>query len=353
MKKFSTAALVLALGATLAPLRQTVAAPACTFLPNAPDQHLVVKGDTLWDISGKFLEHAWCWPQVWGMNREQIRNPHWIYPGQIVYFDRAAGRLRLGKPAGDTTAEVRLSPQIRSQGLGTAAIPSIPAGEIEPFLSQPLIVEETELAAAPHVVATQEDRVNIGKNDRAYVRGDLKGATAFQVFRPGQPLKDPDTGAVLGYEAAYLGTVKLVRAGTTPDEASTVLVQSSKQEIGVGDRLVPLPSTPIVNYMPHVPEKPVDGRVVSIYGGVNNAGRNQIITLNRGHADGLDVGTVLQLYRLGRVVADRTDGNKPVKLPDEQYGEVFVFRIFNHLSYALIMNVTEAVQVGDVLKSPE
>src|SRR6476469_10096687 len=178
MKKFSIAALILASAAALASLSPVVlaapadqaAAPAsvpaarCAFLPNAPDQHVVVKGDTLWDISGKFLQHAWCWPQVWGMNKEEIRNPHWIYPGQIVYFDRAAGRLRLGKPMDSAGSNVRMGPQVRISSLDADAIRSIPASVIEPFLTQPLVIEEEEFKTAPRIVATQEGHVYIGKD---------------------------------------------------------------------------------------------------------------------------------------------------------------------------------------------
>src|SRR3569833_2831002 len=143
MKKFSTAAVILAFAGTLGSVSASAAnsAPKCSFLPNAPDQHVVVRGDTLWDISGRFLQHPWCWPQVWGLNKEQIHNPHWIYPGQIVYFDRTAGRLRLGTPTGSgagSTAEDRMSPQMRMEGIGRDAIPAIPASAIEPCLSQPL-----------------------------------------------------------------------------------------------------------------------------------------------------------------------------------------------------------------------
>lgn len=356
MKKFSTAARFLALAAVSAPLAllaPAAAARECTFRPNAPDQHTVVRGDTLWDISGKFLEHPWCWPQVWGLNRDQIRDPHWIYPGQIVYFDRAAGRLRLGTQTGGEPGTVRLSPTIRTQGLGREAIPAIPSGLIEPFLSQPLIVEEAELQDAPRIMATAERRVYLAKNDRAYVRGDLKGGTSFQVFRPGTPLKDPVTKKVIGYEAAYLGTIKLERSAKSADEAHSFTVVSSKEEMGVGDRLLPVPPTPILNYMPHPPEQPVDAQVVSIYGGVAQAGQNQVVAINRGLKDGLDIGSVLQLYRAGRVVEDRTDGKKAVKLPDEEYGSLFVFRVFNNVAYGLVMQVTDAVQVGDAAKSPE
>ncbi|WP_019142229.1 LysM peptidoglycan-binding domain-containing protein [Noviherbaspirillum massiliense] len=358
MKKFSTAALILALGSASASWAATDAAKLissrCSFLPNAPDQHKVVRGDTLWDISGKFLNYPWCWPQVWGMNRDQIRNPHWIYPGQIVYFDRAAGRLRLGKPTGDGGIPTeRLHPQVRVEGLGQDAIPAIPAHLIEPFLSQPLVVEEDELQDTARIIAAQEGRVVIGKGDKAYVRGDLKGNTSFQVFRPSKPLKDPVTREVIGYEAAYLGTAKLQRAAKADDEAHIFTVTNVKEEISIGDRLLPMPPTPILSYVPHPPEQPVDARIVSIYGGVAQAGQNQIVSINRGKSQGIDVGTVLELYQAGTTIADPTDNKNPVKLPDERYGSLFIFRVFNNISYGLIMQVTDTVRVGDIAKSPE
>ncbi len=368
MKKFSTAALAVVSAATFVLSSSLVHAATgdaavvsktgktnCAFLQNAPDQHVVVKGDTLWGISGKFLEHAWCWPQVWGMNREEIRNPHWIYPGQIVYFDRAAGRLRLGRPGGSASnsANVRLSPQIRISGLDNDAIRSILPSEIEPFLMQPLIIEENEFKDTPRIVATQENHVFLGKDDKAYVRGDLKGGTNFQVFRPGKPLKDPASAKIIGYEAVYLGDVKLARTGKSTDEADTFIVTNSKEEMGVGDRLLPAPPRPLINYVPHAPERPVDARIVSVYGGVNQAGQNQVVSVNRGAEDGLDVGAVLELSRFGMTIKDTTDDKKPVKLPDEKYGELFIFRIFKHISYGLVMQVRQPVQIGDVAKSPE
>jgi len=361
MKKFSTAALLLALASATTSFAadndKVTTSPRCVFKPNAPDQHTVVRGDTLWDISGKFLAHAWCWPQVWGMNREDIRNPHWIYPGQIVYFDRAAGRLRLGKPVAGAVGgaeTVRLSPQVRTEGLGKDAVPAIPSNAIEPFLSQPLVVGDSELNTAPRIVATQEGRVLLGRNDKAYVRGDLGDGTSFQVFRPGTPLKDPETQAILGYEAAYLGTIKLDRAAQKSDEAHVLKVVSSRQEMAVGDRLLPVPPTPILNYVPHPPEKQVSGRIMSVYGGVSQAGQNQIVTVNRGKNEGLDVGTVLELYRFGGTIIDRTEKDKPtVRLPDHQYGSLFIFRVFDNISYGLVMQVTDSVKIGDVAKSPE
>ena len=349
MKKFSTIALILAasLPAFAQESTQTSALPApligkCEFLPNAPDKHVVVKGDTLWGISGKFLQNPWCWPQVWGMNKEEINNPHWIYPKQIVYFDRAAGRLRLGSSleAGTSVSgTTKLLPQVRQVGLtGENAISAIPTSLIEPYLSQPLIIEKDEFANAPRIVASSNDRVFMGKGDKAYVRGDLKGGTSFQVFRPGTVLKDPDTKDIIGYEAVYLGNIKLEAKAKTEDGVDTFIVVNSKEEMGIGDRLVPIPPTPIINYVPHAPSQTVNARVVSIYGGVNAAGQNQIISINKGSNAGLDVGSVLELGRYGKVIQDKTDDKKLIRLPNETYGQLIYFPYFQKyfiwISYA-------------------
>jgi hypothetical protein len=367
MKNFITTGTRVAVAALFAcAAAAPVQAATCEFRPNAPDQHLVVRGDTLWDISGKFLERPWCWPQVWGMNKDQIRDPHWIYPGQTVYFDRVNRRLSLTRPgSGDTGADAvagttRLSPQVRTEGLGVGAVQSIPADVIEPFLSMPLIVEDDELKDAPRIAAMEEGHVYLGKDDKLYVRGALNGGRSFQVFRPGNRLTDPDSGRMLAYEAVYLGTAKLQAEAKPGVDVHTFTVASSKQEMGVGDRLLPAPPTPMRNYVPHQPERQVNARVLSIYSGVTYAGQNQVVSVNRGSVDGLDVGAVLQLYHFGQTVADPGGrkgifglGKTMIKLPDEQVGTLFIFRVFKHVSYGLIMQVTQPVEVGDVAKSPE
>jgi len=369
MKNFSTvvtraAAAALVACAVAGPVQAAPASSAaCAFRPNAPDQHVVVKGDTLWDISGTFLQNPWCWPQVWGMNRDEIRNPHWIYPGQVIYFARPRGRLSLSRPgSADGRGEppiTKLSPQLRSESLERDAVQSIPAGMIEPYLTQPLVVEANALAGAPRIVASQEGRVYLGTGDRVYVKGELQGGKTFQVFRPSGPLRDPQTRKVLAHEAAYLGTVTLDREAAPGVDAHTFRVAETRQEMGVGDLLIPMPPTPVRNYMPHAPAQPVDARVMSIHGGVSYAGQSQVVTVNRGTVDGLDVGSVLQLYHLGKTVPDPAGkgvlgfGKRTIKLPDEQYGSLFIFRVFSNVSYGLIMQVTAPVEVGDVARSPE
>lgn len=364
MKKFSTIALAFAFPLavsvpTLAQEATKTAPPAlsskCTFLPDAPDKHVVVKGDTLWGISGKFLQNPWCWPEVWGMNKDEIRNPHWIYPKQIVYFDRANGRLRLANPIEEGASGItKLSPQTRSiNNGGLDAISAIPNNLIEPYLSQPLIIEKDEFANAPRIVAAPEGRVYMGKGDKIYTKGDLKNGTSFQVFRPGIALKDPDTKEVIGYEAVYIGSVKLERTAKTEDGVDSFLIVNSKEEMGIGDRLVPIPPTPIINYVPHAPDQEVKARVVAVYGGVSFAGQNNIVSINRGSSSGIDIGTVLELGRYGKIVLDRTNDKKPIRLPDEMYGQLFIFRVFKNISYGLVMQVTDVVSVGDIVRTPE
>lgn len=342
----------------------SVQAADCSFRPNAPDQHTVVRGDTLWGISGTFLEHPWCWPQVWGMNRDEIANPHWIYPGQIVYFDRKNGRLSLVKPGSGDGSEglptTRLSPQVRTEGMGDGAIASIPASAIEPFLTRPLIVDEGQMKGAPRVVAQQDGHVYLGAGDKLYVRGELQGSTSFQVYRPGVPLRDPETGKIIAYEAVYLGSVALVAPARAGVDVHTFRVASSTEEIGVGDLLMPTPPTPLRNYVPHVPSRPVKGRVLGMNAGLSFAAQNQVVSINRGSVDGIDVGAVLNLYHFGETITDPGGrqgilgfGRTALKLPDEEVGNLFVFRVFKNVSYGLIMQATQPVQIGDVAASPE
>ena len=317
------------------------------FVDSAPDTYTVVRGDTLWGIAGRFLKQPWRWPEIWQINRDQIRNPHWIYPGQTIVLDRATGTMRLGGGA-RSNGTVKLSPQVRVE-TGKDAIPSIRPEAIEPYLTQPLIVESATMRDAPRIVAARE-RVVLGAGDTAYVSGITDPSIAlYQIFRPGRALKDPDTGEIVAYQADYLGTARVTRNG----EPATITITTSKMEINAGDRLVAATKPAVINYMPHAPASPVGGRVISAYSGVAYAGTNMIVAVNRGSADGLDVGTVLAIKSFGRTIVDRTNGSRAtITLPEERKGLLFVFRVFNRVAYGLITSSSEPVEVGDAVTQP-
>lgn len=331
-------------------------------LPSAPDSYTVKPRDTLWGISGLFLKTPWRWPELWGMNLEQIRNPHLIYPGQVLFLDKSNGRarLRMGEAQMDAST-VKLSPRVRSSSNATDGISSIPFHLIEPFLNEAVIFEANTLAAAPRIVATQEGSVLLSRGDTAYVRGDLGTERDYRVFREPRPLKDPTTAEVLGYEATYVGAAEYTRQGETrtgPDGRTeivpaTFVLTSIRQEAGVGDRLDPLPPREFTNYVPHAPQAPIGGQLVSIYGDGLTAGQNQVVSLNRGARDGIERGHVLALWRDGTRSVDKTDPTRPLmKLPDERHGVLFVFRVFDRMSYALILSVKEPVKAGDRFTQP-
>lgn len=336
--------------------------PLSELSANAPDSYTVKTGDTLWDISKLYLKSPWRWPELWGMNLDQIRNPHLIYPGQVLLLDKSGGRarLRVGQQIG-SDGTVKLSPRIRSSALGDGSIPSIPFHLIEPFLNEALIFQGNELETAPRIVATQEGRVLLGRGDTAYVRGEIPQQREFRIFREAKPLRDPTTKEILGYEANYVGSAEYVRQGENRTGAdgkpeivpATFSVTSIKQEAGVGDRLSPTPAREFSNYAPHAPQGPMSGQIVSIYGDALTAGQNQIVSLNKGAADGMERGHVLALWRTGTRVIDKTDASRPtIKLPDERHGMLFVFRVFDRMSYALILSVKDPVKPGDSFTQP-
>ncbi|HZV55334.1 MAG TPA: LysM peptidoglycan-binding domain-containing protein [Rhodocyclaceae bacterium] len=316
--------------------------------PDAPDRHVVVPGDTLWGISSKFLKDPYRWPEIWRLNDDQIRNPHRIYPGQVVILDRSGAdpQLKLG-------TLIKAEPQIYSDS-DKEAISAIPQQVIEPFLTQPLVIEEGALTTGPRVVATQENRVNVGTGGVIYVKGIAKpAAKIWQLYRPGAVLKDPDNGEVLGHEAYYLGSARVAREGGE-GEPATLDVIGSKQEIGRGDSLMPAARPEVMSYLPHAPTKAIKGRIMTIYGGVGEAGKYSIVTVSRGKTDGLEQGHVLAIYRTGETVTNRFEDSKPesVKLPDERYGLMFIFRVFDRVAYALIMESSRPVYPGDVVQTP-
>ena len=376
--------------------------------PNAPDEYVVKRGDTLWGISAKFLRNPWRWPALWGMNMAQIRNPHLIYPGQRLWLEKANGRarLRMGQGAeGGALQTVRVTPRNRIEALDATPIPTLPPHLIEPFLAQPLVLDDDALNSAPRIVATQENRVLVNTGDRAYARGpkgdplmiDAETPESYRVFREATPLKDPETGKILGYEGQYIGQVKLVRGEgseevpnppeqpitTVPDAGkeqywpepnpaprksswfferkddlavpATVDVLRTISEIRPGDRMVPEPETEMRTYTPHAPVQLIDARVIGVYGeAVAMVGQNQIASINRGARDGMEPGQVVALVSTGRKTRDLTrEGNREtIKLPDERNGLAMVFKVYEKVSYILVMQINDGVKPGDRIINP-
>lgn len=345
---------------------------------DAPDNYTIKPGDTLWAISGLFLKSPWRWPELWGMNLGDIKNPHRIYPGQRLFLERKDGRatLRTSASASESppTETVRVSPRTRYETLESGALPAIKAHLIEPFLAEPIIVDEQGLQNAPRIVAAQDSRVLLTRGDRAYARGqtgtpllDAPGKQQeFRIFRSATPLKDPTSGEILGYEAQYVGKAVLIRSETsqtitgkdgkesTEITPATIDILAAKEEMRVGDRLLPEPARELLSYVPRAPAGAIDGRIVSVYGSaVVNAAQNQVVVINKGSRDGMERGHVLAIQKYGERLVDKTDATRPtIKLPDERNGLLMVFRTFDRLSYALVLDITDGVKVGDRLINP-
>lgn len=385
------------------------AGAAVTLTDNPPETYTVVKGDTLWGIAGKFLKEPWRWPEIWDLNKTQIKDPHWIYPGDLIVLDRSGAepRLRVVRNT-DTT---RLSPRTRVETVEAQPIWSVPAGAIGPFLTRPLVVEPSALDTVPLIVAGEENRVIMGNGSRAFARGLTPDqGQLLYAYRPSAPIVDPETGEYLGYGATFLGEAKVIEFA----EISTIEFTSVKSEIGVGDRLLPAGQPMPYAYTPHAPVTEVDGRIISSYSNLREMGANSIVALNRGSRDGLNEGTVLAIYRepaahrrimrTGRPywgtpaelettqsawrgppywgepgpaqelsalqnnpMAQTTklpgpryglerplinDKSPLAKLPKERYGLLMVFRTFERVSYALVMESTRPVEVLDTVRNP-
>jgi hypothetical protein len=347
-KSITTLAFVLSSALAGGALAQAPKAPLA-LKADAPDRYVVVSGDTLWSIAQRFTDSPWRWQELWDLNKEDIKNPHRIYPGNVIVLDRAKGQLAVSS---DT---VKLSPRVRAESTARAAIPTIPPAAIEPFLVRPLVVEADGLDRAPTIVATEESRVVLEAGNRAFVRGigDAKETTWF-IYRRGPALTDPDTKTILGYEAIYLGTARVTRAG----DPAVVQLVSVTQEVAIGDKLVPAGKPEVPTYAPRAPANPVQGRVISLYGGgtkLGEAGGGTVVSINRGRAQGIEAGHVVALYRPGALVAERynpNSGNAPLALPNERYGLAFVFRVFDNVSYALVMNISKPVNTLDIVQNP-
>jgi len=320
-----------------------------------PDRYVVKKGDTLWDIAATFLKSPWLWPEVWNIN-PKIRNPHLIYPGDVIvlhYVDgkpfltlEGAGGV-LPPPKGIET--VKLSPKVHAEQL-EVAITTIPRSAIDAFLYAHRVVGERELEGAPYIVSTFEQHLVAGPGHKIYVRRLTNPqTTGFQIVRPGGIYKHPETNEILGYEAINLGESNLIKVG----KPSTLRVNRAYREILDGDYLLPLlKKRKAINFLPKAPTNKVKGYIISVINSVNDIGQNNVVVLTLGEREGIEEGDVLDIYQGGVVVRDRK-ANEPVKLPDEKAGLLMVFRVFDKVSYALVLEATRVLHVLDVVQNPE
>ncbi len=323
--------------------------------PDHPDTYVVVKGDTLWDISGKFLAKPWLWPELWRAN-PQIENPHLIYPGdtiRLVYIDGQpalvlergdAGRTYQASPSTDE----KLSPRIRATPLENP-IPAINLRAIEGFLVQNRVVKPEELEAAPYVIQGESERLVVGGGDRVYVRGALLDNESYSFVRKGPMYRDPDSNELLGQEATYIG---LGRSVAREADIATMVVSSSREEIQIGDRVMPTEERAVEStFFPSAPSGTVDGEIIAVTSGVTQVGQFDVVVIDRGERDGLITGNVLAIYKRGALAHDRI-ANETIRLPSERAGLMMVFRVFEKLSYALVLATERPLAVFDEVKNP-
>ena len=350
--------------------------PLADLAPDAPASHTVRPGDTLWGLSQLFLKSPWRWAELWGMNLEQVRDPHRLYPGQVLVLSRGPDRATLkvapppataqAMPAAATGGQaapvtVKLLPRVRSGPVDDAAIASVPAHLIAPFIAQATVLEAGEVEGAARIVASIDGRALMTTGDVAYVRGDLQGRRNFQLVREPRALRDPATREVLGYEARLVGHAEalgtedlaLPAQGKSRPSPARVLLKQARLEIGPGDRLTQASAAEFAPFAPRAPAQPVQGQVIGLYGEGLTAAQHQIVSLNRGSRDGVERGHVLALWRTGSQVTDRsTPGRETLRLPDERNGQMYVFRVFDRVSYALILNGQDPVSPGARFSQP-
>ena len=319
------------------------------FKASAPEQYTVVPGDTLWDLSNHFLVQPWYWPEIWYLN-PQIENPHLIYPGDVITIFYVGGKPYL--TVGDGPRVTKLSPKIRGEDID-AQIYGIAIPAIQQFIIRPRVVSEETLDSAPYILSSIEERLAFGAGDRVYARGfSGEPQGQYTVFRKGEALYDPKTDELLGFEAIIVGDGEIIRT----DDPATFDLTQTKREALRGDRLLPVNFGEVdTEFVPHAPPADTHGHVISLFDAISQVGTFQVITLSLGERNGIQKGHVLDINQAGRIVADPFE--KPgslidVELPEETAGRAMVFRTFEKVSYALIMETSRSIQVGDSATSP-
>lgn len=309
-----------------------------------PERYTVVKGDTLWDISARFLNNPWYWPEIWHVN-PQVQNPHLIYPGDelaLVYID---GEPRVTKVSSDRV--VKLSPKVRSEAIDTP-IPAIPLDAISSFLTDTRIVSAEELNGAPYVLEGEDGRIITGAGDRIYARGE-KPADKLGVFRRSKEFRDPETGEFLGLEARSIARGEVIAENS---DVLTLRLKQSSEEVRIGDRLLVSEERRITtSFVPSSPDSDIEAEMISVDGGVNQIGQFDVVAINRGEREGLKPGNVMAVLKSGNLVRDPVT-NETIELPSERAGLMMVFQTYEKMSYGLILQATRPLSVGDKVTNP-
>ncbi len=310
-----------------------------------PDSYVVKKGDTLWGISNMYLKDPWLWPQLWHLN-PQIKNPNLIYPGDTLGLIYVDGKPQLVLSRG---RDVKLEPGIRTSEL-ERAIPAIPLESIIAFLNRSRIVGPSVLAGAPYVLSGKEGHIVGGAGDEIYARGTFKpDDSSYEIFRKGDTFTDPDTGELLGIQAIDIGLGKRL---STEKDVATLAMNRSTQEVRLGDRLLPEEQRSInANFFPSAPEGEIKGKLLAVEGGVSQIGFMSVVVINKGAREGMKDGNLLAIYKTGEVVRDPENGDS-VKTPDFRAGLLMVFRVFDKVSYGLVLRAERPLAVRDTVRNP-
>lgn len=379
-------------------------AAAVELKPDAPQTYVVRSGDTLWDIAGRFLYDPWRWSELWQANAD-LDDPDLIYPGDVLQLTMVDGQPRVRVARGGAAASasrdgmrvVRLSPQVRASSL-KEAVPTIRIASIAPFLTQPYVADSDQIERASYVVGFPDEHLVAGLHDSIYVRRIRSNQqTNFQILRPGDELRDPDTNEILGYEALFVANAALERVG---DPAKLQIVRSER-EVSIGDRVIPASvEKPLENFYPRPAPAGIRGSILSVLNGVSQIGQFDVVVLNRGTRDRIEPGHVFEAFvggnkqrdqvRGGSIVSnwrgesplstefwygrefenkgwrrDEPSPNEPLPLhadfrrkntqfvtPFERAGVLMVFRTFERVSFALVLNAQRAFTVGDQVAPP-
>jgi hypothetical protein len=315
--------------------------------PNAPDRYVVQPGDTLWDISGKFLTDPWYWPEIWHVN-PQVANPHLIYPGDELALTWVDGQPRVTLASGGAT---RLSPRVRENPL-SEAIRAVPYERIAAFMQRPKLLTADQVEGAPYVVAARDDRLISAVGNDIYVRRLRDGAVGnrYSIYHVGDELRDPDDGDVLGYQGLFTGEADVNRMG----DPATLRVVDSARETLEGDILVQAEQEAKMDFIPRPPDSAVDGRIMSVIDERTIVADYDVVIINRGSKHGLEPGHVLEVWEAGEEVRDMTrrPKSRTVQLPDERNGVALIFKAYDRMSYGLMWQSDREVKVGDAVRAP-